>query len=191
MSSSCLISHLLPVNRPAARSLVQLRWLPGEVPGGPGLLEGAEGPTASRCPAAPEERKQPRHLPLRGGFTRRRMNRPETIPPANLLLSAPSWTKQMRFICEGDWLPLADASCETELLPPKEHHLLSAQCPDPLAACPLAARQVQKGGGIREALPLFSNWSSLGLVWKPSLAVGGERFQPLPGIARQGSAARA
>lgn len=43
--------------------------------------------------AAPEERKQPRRLPLRGGFTRTRMNRPETIPPAKLPMSVPSWTK--------------------------------------------------------------------------------------------------
>ena len=119
MRSSRLISHLLSVNKPAARSLPWLRWLGGgNVPAETeAVWSEQKAPAASRCPEAPEERKQSRRLPLRGGFTRRRMNRPETIPPATLLLSAPRWTEQMRFICKSDWLPQTDTSCRDRTTP--------------------------------------------------------------------------
>lgn len=191
MRSSCLISHLLPVNRPAARSLVWLRWLQGEVPLGRGCLEPAEGPTANRCLAAPEERKQPRRLPLRGGFTRR-MNRPETISPVKLLLSASSWIKQMHFICKWDWLPRADTSCKDRVTPSKGASSSALlQCLGALAAFLMAAKEVQKGRGIRQTSHLFPHLSSLGLAWEPTLAPEGQWFQPLSAISCQGPAVRA
>lgn len=155
--SSRLISHLLSVNRPAARSLAWLRWMGGKVPvGTEAVWREQKAPAASRCPEAPEERKQSRRLTLRGGFTRRRMNRPETIPPASLLLSAPRWTEQMRFICKSDWLPQADTSCGDRATPSQEASSSPfSRCPDPLAAFLLATKQVQKGRGIRRTLPLF------------------------------------
>lgn len=130
--SSSLISHLLPVNKPAARSLCGSGGCGKKSLWGGGCLEPAEGSTPSRCLAATEERKQPRRLPLRGGFTRRGMNRPEAIPPANLLLSAPSWTKQMRFICKRDWLLRADTSCRGLVTPSWEASSSPfSQCPGP------------------------------------------------------------
>lgn len=102
------------------------------------------------------------------------MNRPETIPPAKLPMSAPSWTKQMRFICKWDWLPRADTSCADRVTPSQGASSSPfTKCPAPLAVFLLVTKQVQKGRGIRQTLPLFLYSSSLHLALRCSLALGG------------------
>ena len=53
MRSSRLISHLLPVNRPAARSPVWLRWLRGEAPEGPRPFGVSRRPHSQQVPSSP------------------------------------------------------------------------------------------------------------------------------------------